>query len=82
MNAADPYFAGNATDSEWFAATGHCGHCGDPGDYCTCTATDPCGCRDLHVMGSARVKGALEAFQLGLDGAVSDDQGELFGGAL
>lgn len=70
--------AGTATDAEWFLATSHCGHCGNPGDYCTCGPRDPCACRDLHTMGSARLPGALNAFTDTVPAEVGDGQGELF----
>jgi hypothetical protein len=59
----------------WYRETGHCGHCGDPGVFCTCTASDPCGCSELHEMGSARLPDALEAFMP----VVRVEQGDLFG---
>jgi hypothetical protein len=65
------------TDSEWFERTGHCGRCGNPGEYCTCTKGNPCGCADLHDMGSARLPAALEAF---MPVIVTIDQPDLFGG--
>jgi hypothetical protein len=68
------------TDSEWFKHSGHCGHCGNPGNYCTCTAADPCECRNLHPIGSARIPGALAAFGIEPERPeVSEDQIELFG---
>lgn len=71
--------AAHGSDAEWFEETGHCGHCGDPGDYCRCTNRDPCGCRALHVMGSAFIVGALNAFADGCTVEVSAEQQELFG---
>ena len=65
-------------DEDWYRETGHCGYCGDPGVFCTCTEADPCGCRDLHDMGSARLPGALEAF---MPAVVQIEQDDLFGGA-
>lgn len=59
------------SDVEWFERTGHCGNCGNPGEFCTCHAKDPCACRHMHRMGSAREPGALEAFA---DAAPSADQ--------
>jgi hypothetical protein len=66
-------------DVAWFGATGHCGGCGQPGVFCLCTETAPCGCRDLHEMGSGRVEGALDQFADRPPVTVSDDQQELFG---
>lgn len=44
---------GNAVDQRaWFERTGHCGGCGQPGSFCQCTPRNPCGCRELHPMGS------------------------------
>lgn len=53
----------------WFLDTAHCGNCGQPGDYCLCTPRNPCGCRDLHPLGSGLQDGALDRFI-----EVSDDQ--------
>ncbi len=44
--------APKCTDAEWFEQFGMCGRCGDHGDDCYCTPADPCGCGDLHPMGS------------------------------
>lgn len=71
---ADP-----AADVEWFERTEHCGGCGNPGDYCTCTQTTPCGCRGLHQMGSGREPDALERFA---EVPASAEQGSLFGEGL
>jgi hypothetical protein len=61
------------SDSDWFAATGHCGKCGQPGDYCLCTPRQPCGCSDRHAMGSGLVPDAIEKFA-----EVAPDQDGLF----
>lgn len=58
----------------WFVRTGHCGQCGNPGTYCTCTYTAPCGCAQLHEVGSA---GDLGPFIVRTIDAIQDD---LFGG--
>lgn len=50
------------SDAEWFERTGHCGRCGNPGNYCTCTDRDPCGCKHLHEVGTARRPDAINAF--------------------
>lgn len=65
-------------DRAWFERTGHCGQCGQPGTYCTCTDRRPCGCRDLHVMGSGLGADALDQFTLHADDDDDDDQQELF----
>lgn len=64
-------------DVAWFERTAHCGLCGNPGDYCTCTDSTPCGCYQLHVVGSARLPDALDQFQ---PDAVAIEQDDLFGG--
>lgn len=51
-----------ADDIAWFNRTAHCGKCGHPGDYCLCGDRNPCGCRELHTMGSGRTPDALDAF--------------------
>lgn len=50
------------TAQAWFRRTGHCHGCGNPGAYCTCTRNQPCGCSELHEMGSARLPDALDQF--------------------
>lgn len=65
-----------AADITWFGNTRHCGRCGNPGDYCICSEREPCGCRELHPMGSALLADALDSFA---DVPISDDQQELFG---
>lgn len=64
-----------AGDIEWFTHTRHCGRCGNPGEYCTCSEREPCGCREMHRMSSGLLPEALEAFA---DMPISDDQQELF----
>lgn len=64
-----------AGDIEWFNRTGHCGRCGNPGVYCTCSESSPCGCRGLHDMGSARLPDALEQF---MPDIIHVDQENLF----
>lgn len=61
-------------DVAWFERTGHCGSCGQPGTFCQCTSQEPCGCRDLHVMGSGINVDPVAAF-----GVADDGQGALFG---
>lgn len=65
-------------DIDWFHRTEQCGYCGNPGTFCICTEADPCGCRDLHDMGSASLPDALEAF---MPNVVHVEQAELFGDA-
>lgn len=72
------FVSGEGTDAEWFATCGHCGHCGNPGEYCTCTPRDPCGCRHLHDMGSAKVVDALKAFEP-VSEVTCADQLDMFG---
>lgn len=62
-------------DIDWYNRTGHCGACGQPGSYCKCRT--PCGCRDLHDVGSGLLPDALEQF---MPTIVSSEQEELFGG--
>lgn len=50
------------TDIAWHAKTGHCGGCGQPGDWCQCTPRAPCGCHDLHPMGSGIGRDPLDLF--------------------
>jgi len=64
-------------EQDWYRSTGHCGYCGQPGVFCLCTDREPCGCRELHLMGSGLLAAALEQFA---EHAVSPDQAELFGG--
>lgn len=71
---AEAQAARDATHVEWFRRTGHCGQCGNPGTYCTCTYTAPCGCAQLHEVGSA---GDLGPFIVRTIDAIQDD---LFGG--
>lgn len=49
-------------DVVWFQRTGHCGGCGQPGDFCLCTDRSPCGCRELHPMGSGRAADPAAVF--------------------
>lgn len=62
-----------ASDRAWFTRSGHCGGCGQPGDFCLCTPRNPCGCRELHPMGSGLDADPLTVFAT----PVSDDQQEL-----
>lgn len=62
------------TDVEWYERTNHCGRCGQPGAYCLCTARNPCGCQELHVVGSGLEADAVEQFAE----PISTDQTELF----
>jgi hypothetical protein len=73
-----PNDVGAMSDAAWFERTAHCGRCGQPGAYCTCTAGSPCGCRELHLMGSAREPAAIATFAE----PVAVDQDALFGGDL
>lgn len=63
----------------WFERTGHCGGCGNPGNYCTCTTANPCGCRALHPMSSANREDALAQFSDAPPSIISDEQEALFG---
>lgn len=47
---------------EWFTRTGHCHGCGQPGNFCLCRDSEPCGCRAYHPMGSGREPDALGQF--------------------
>jgi len=60
----------------YYRRTEHCAHCGEPGDFCMCRPPDPCGCRDLHPMGSGLAPDAVQAFAE----STSADQVALFGG--
>jgi len=62
---------------EYFRRTKHCAQCGQPGDYCLCRESRPCGCRELHPMGSGLASDALDTFAVD----VPDDHPELFGGS-
>lgn len=65
----------------YYKATGHCGQCGNPGGYCTCWPNRPCGCKELHPIGSARDPDALAAFRQNPDDAppvIQPDQQGLF----
>lgn len=66
-----------ADHEQWYRETGHCGGCGGPGNYCSCSASVPCGCRGLHEMGSAGPEG-LEAI-MGLGPVTVGEQASLFG---
>jgi hypothetical protein len=64
-------------DATWFmASNGMCGHCGNDGKECICVEGDPCGCRYLHTMGSARLS-AYERMEADLDAYKIDGQGVL-----
>lgn len=64
-------------DITWFmASNGMCGHCGSDGAECICDESDPCGCRYLHVMGSARLS-ARERMEADLNAYKIDGQGVL-----
>lgn len=63
-----------AADLDWFDRTGHCGGCGQPGNFCQCNPRLPCGCRDLHPMGSGIDADPLATFAE----PVPDNQPELF----
>lgn len=65
-----------SADVAWFERTGHCGGCGQPAEFCLCNRNAPCGCRDLHTMGSGIAADPLEVFAAP---EVSADQQELFG---
>jgi hypothetical protein len=66
-----------AADAQaWFRRTGHCHGCGQPGVYCLCPPSLPCGCRDLHDMGSGITADPADVFAE----PVADTQDELFGG--
>ena len=55
----------DADDAEWFRLTGNCGHCGANGNTaCDCTPMDPCGCKDLHPMGSRFAPKPIESLPL------------------
>lgn len=62
------------TPAEWFTRTQHCHGCGQPGNFCLCTTRRPCGCRDLHQMGSGIDANAPDVFAA----SVPDGQEELF----
>jgi hypothetical protein len=64
-------------DAAFYARTGHCGLCGQPGEFCLCWASRPCGCRELHEMGSGRRVDPLEVFA-DPAGLVQGDQGDLW----
>jgi hypothetical protein len=51
-----------AQHADWYDRSGHCGLCGAPGDWCQCTDRDPCGCRELHVMGSGIGRNPADVF--------------------
>lgn len=59
----------------WFQRTRHCGGCGQPGNYCRCTT--PCGCHELHQVGSGLIPEALQAFAT-TEAAPPAEQGALF----
>lgn len=66
------------TDVDWYRRTQHCGRCGQPDGYCLCRDSAPCGCRELHRMGSGLQPDALETFaeaveMLGQESLFGDD---------
>jgi hypothetical protein len=60
-------------ERDYCTRTGHCGACGQPGNFCLCGT--PCGCQELHEVGSGRTADAAEVFS---DVPVIDGQGEMF----
>lgn len=66
----------DAGDIDWYQRTGHCGACGCPGDWCQCPR--PCGCRDLHPVGSGIGRDPAVVFAEVGPVEVGSDQGALF----
>lgn len=59
-------------DRDFYLRTQHCGACGQPGTYCLCT--EPCGCHELHEVGSGVGVDPVAVFAQ----PRNDDQSELF----
>lgn len=63
--------------ADWYRRSGHCFSCGQPGNYCLCRK--PCGCADLHEVGSGLTVEAADLFGELSPTLVDADQGDLFG---